>query len=208
MSDRSDEVTASREGDARSTDDLLEETEELLSGSGADAGPSSTPARDRSTGQDAPVDESTESGSWWRSSDAEPDAAAETDIDTSRLSRLAPSHSLGEYFSPKAFLALVLALGAGLFVGDTILPIGGRIAGMFAVAFAIGLVASKRRYLETTAAGVSVGALAALANHAVIAVAGSSRAIVAVGATVGLLSCVGGYYFGRDLRDGLRRDID
>ncbi|WP_265110119.1 DUF456 domain-containing protein [Halosolutus halophilus] len=185
MSDRSDESTVSREGAARPTDDLLEETEELLS----DAAPSSTPVADRSREPDAPGDESTDAGS-------------------SRLSGLAPSLSLGAYFSPKAFFALVLALGAGLLAGGTAIPIGGRIVGMFAVAFAIGLVTSKRRYLETTAAGVSVGAVAALANHAVIAVAGSSRAIVAVGATVGLVSCVGGYYFGRDLRDGVRRDVE
>lgn len=211
MSDRSEEVIDSRERSPRSTEDLLEETEELLSGSGTETERSSLPPERASERDESPATAGTGTDSRWRSSATESTPAAEetgTDTGPSRLSRLTPSLSIGEYFSPKAFLALVLAIGAGLLAGELVVPIGGRIVGMFTVAFAIGLVASKRRYLELTAAGVSVGAVAALANRAVLALAGSGRTIIAVGATVGLLSCVIGYYFGRDLRDGLLADIE
>ncbi|WP_246998550.1 DUF456 domain-containing protein [Halosolutus gelatinilyticus] len=204
MSDRSEEVT-----EPRSTDDLLEETERLLSGSNADDGSSGDPdpAPDRSASAEpdaATVTPGTGADAVASGADAAPDASS------SRLSRLAPGLSPGRYFSPKAFLALVLALGAGLVVGGMTVPIGGvgRIVGMFAVAFLAGLVSSRRRYLEVTVAGGSIGVASALANYAMFMLAGSGRTVIAVGAAIGLLSCVGGYYFGRDLRNGLARDVE
>lgn len=122
--------------------------------------------------------------------------------------RLTPSLSPSQYFSPKEFLAMLLVVGAGLLVGWTVLPVAGRMIGMFATAFLVGLLASKRRYLEMTAAGVSVGAVSSLVTHAFFAVAGSAQAVLAVGATVGLVASLVGYYFGRDLRNGLARDVD
>ncbi|AEH36299.1 hypothetical protein [Halopiger xanaduensis] len=122
--------------------------------------------------------------------------------------RLTPSLSPSQYFSPKEFLAMLLVVGAGLLVGWTVLPVAGRMIGMFATAFLVGLLASKRRYLELTAAGISVGAVSSLVTHAFFAVAGSAQAVLAVGATVGLVATLVGYYFGRDLRNGLARDID
>ncbi len=202
MSDRSEEITDSRDGPARSTEDLLAETDDVLSGSGTGTG--TDRSSEPTAGRDATRDDE-EGGSWWRSSDsASVEAGAEGT--SSRLSGLTPS--AGAYFSPKAFLALVLVIGAGLFAGQLALPIGGRIAGMVGVAFAIGLATSKRRYLEMSSAGVFVGGVSALANHAVLAIAGSGQTLVAIGAAAGLCACLGGYYFGRDLRDGLRRDVE
>ncbi|MXV63633.1 DUF456 domain-containing protein [Natronorubrum sp. JWXQ-INN-674] len=227
MSDRSDEVTESRD-----TDDLLEETEQLLSesGVGADVGesqPSAETGRSRETGRaadpaTADVDDTDGASadaagdSWWPLSDetarpgedsvSDPDAADTSG--TSRLSGLKSRLSAGSYFSPKAFLALVLAVGAGLLGGATVLPFGGRMVGMFGVAFLIGLLTSRRRYLEMAAAGTSVGALSAVVSNAFFALAGSFRTVAAVGVTVGLVACLIGYYFGRDLRDGLARDIE
>lgn len=78
---------------------------------------------------------------------------------------------------------------------------------MFGVAFAIGLLTSKRRYLEMGAAGTAVGGVSAVLSNAVLAIAGSTQAVLAVGVTVGLVGCLLGYYFGRDLRNGLTQDI-
>lgn len=218
MSDRSEETTTSR--DARSTDELLAETERLLSESGdgaaSESGGSSgggIAERDAVDPEATGVDDGTaESGPWWRRSSADAGTeAADDGIDATDAAdssgRSLPS--ISGYFSPKAFLALVLALGAAFLLGGTVLPIVGRYAGIAIVAFLVGLAASKRRYLEMGAAGASVGAIAAVLNYAVIAIAGSSlQTITAVGATAGAGACLISYYFGRDLRDGLVRDLD
>ncbi|MHC3438436.1 DUF4564 domain-containing protein [Natrialbaceae archaeon A-gly3] len=194
MSDRSEEVTESRE--TRSTEELLEETDRLLSGDpdqtdpGTDTEPSAAEA--------SPTEES---DSWWRRSSSEPSSeASSTDSTSSRL-------SVSRYFSPKAFLALVGAIGAGLLAGDFLLPFGGRPVGMFAVAFLVGLLTSRRRYLENAIAGVSVGAVTAFLANPILSVAGSGTTVIAIGVAAGLVASVGGYYFGRDLRDGLSREI-
>ncbi|WP_293027416.1 DUF456 domain-containing protein [Natronococcus sp.] len=186
MGDRSDEFVET-EREERSTDELLEETERLLSGSDVEA--------DAGSSADASAATSTDAGSSER---------------TSLRSRL-PSLSLPSLetaFSPKAFLALVVALGIGFFAGELVIPIAGQIVGMLAVAFAIGLATSKRRYLEVGAAGAAVGGVAAVVSNAVLAVAGSGRAVLAVGVTAGLVACLVGYYFGRDLRNGLFQEIE
>ncbi|WP_226005662.1 DUF456 domain-containing protein [Natrinema salinisoli] len=214
MSDRSDEVTETRDRDAPATDDLLEETERLLSDSDVDAGNRSPESVDGSTDRDGDSDLRDSSvGVDHRPADgpepvADSDGETETGSSRSWLSPLTSRLSFGRYFSPKAFLALVGVLSASLLAGDTVLPIAGRMIGMFAAAFTVGLLASKRRYLEVGAAGVSVGGVAAVLNHVFIAAAGSGQRVVAVGATVGLLASLVGYYFGRDLRDGLSKDIE
>ncbi|WP_440766197.1 DUF456 domain-containing protein [Natronorubrum sp. DTA7] len=205
MSDRSKEVTESRD-----TEDLLAETEELLSGTGGGVDP----------GESRSPDE----GESWRSVDADSqpsstqlDPAAESDANSSssrlsrlksRLSRPTSGASIEQYFSPRAFFTFVLLVGTGLVAGGMTIPFAGRVLGMFGVAFAIGLLTSKRRYLEMAAAGTTVGGLSALASYTVLAVAGSYQAVVAVGVAAGLVGCLIGYYFGRDLRDGLVRDLD
>ena len=209
MSDRSDEVTESRR-ETPATDDLLEETDHLLSESGIDSGDGSSESRGAAsddTGLDSltGVDRRTDAE---REPAGPTDTTSDTDSSRSWLSPLTSRLSLGRYFSPKEYVAIVLLLGAGLLAGATVLPIAGRVIGTFLTAFSVGLVASKRRYLEMTAAGISVGAIAAVLNNAILAVAGSGQTLVAVGATVGVLAAVGGYYFGRDLRDGLGRDLE
>ncbi|WP_137291389.1 DUF456 domain-containing protein [Natronorubrum halophilum] len=216
MSDRSDEVTESRD-----TEDLLEETENLLSGTGGgtETSESRTSAdaeagRSRKAGPNSPTpdaprgEDPADDGSWWSSSAESGEPRSDTTAGSSRFGRLKSWLSVDSFFSPKAFLALVLLIGSGLLAGATVLPFGGRMIGMFAVAFMIGLVTSKRRYLEVAAAGTSVGAVSAVVGNMFIAVAGSFQTVVAVGVAVGLVACLIGYYFGRDLRDGLSRDIE
>lgn len=199
MSDRSDEVTRPRD-----TDDLLEETEDVLSDSGS--GSASFESGDSSeTGSRATERRSTPT-------------ALEDDTDTdggglfsglrSRFSRTASRSSLGEYFAPKPFLAFVLLFGFGLFAGGMTIPIAGRMLGLFGVAFVLGMVTSKRRYLEVGAAGTTVGALSAVSGNLYLAMAGSFQTVVAIGIAFSLLACLSGYYFGRDLRDGLFRDVE
>lgn len=217
MGDRSDEVTA----DPRSTEELLEETERLLSESGGvsderPAGPSGDRTAEGSAGSlDASDEDATDA--WWRSgtsdeTDGDTGSVEEPSSSRSWRSRLRPSISLRsptDYFSPKAFFAIVLALGAGFVVGSSLIPFAGTFVGIFAIAFLIGLVTSKRRYLEMAAAGSSVGVVAALAEFAMAAVAfNAGGRVVAVGITTGLLACLIGYYFGRDFRDGLSRDVE
>jgi hypothetical protein len=192
MSDRSDEVTTTRrrDGGDRSTDDLLEETERLLSTDDAAESPSTTSESALERVRTA------DSGSRW------PSFGSKSDDADSRRSRLSPAR----YFSPTAFLVLAVAFATGLVVGGAAIPYFGRFLGVFTAAFLVGLTASKRRYLEVLLAGVSVGATASLWNHAAFALTGSGLPF-AVGATTGVVGAGLGYYFGRDLRDGLVRDL-
>ncbi len=217
MSDRSDEVTTSRE--PKSTDELLEETESVLSDSSGSVN-SSAHADERSAGTDgfesepSLEDETSDSKSWMPSFGTDDaDTEAKSDSEGSRLSSVTSLFSLPrlsptQYFSPKAYFALIMVIGAGLFAGNTVIPFAGRMIGIFGAAFLIGLVTSKRRYLEMTAAGVSVGIVAAMFNFTLFAMLGSTGNMLAVGTTTGALACLGGYYFGRDLKNGLARDVD
>ncbi|WP_076609851.1 hypothetical protein [Natronorubrum thiooxidans] len=189
MGNRSDEVTESRD-----TEDLLEETDQLLSGTGLEAGTDESLAS-----ADEPADSR---------ADTPVDARSDEPADASRLAGLRSWLSVDSYFSPKAFLAFVLLVSTGLLAGGMMIPIAGRIVGIFGVAFLIGLLTAKRRYLEMTAAGTAVGAVSAVASNAFLAAAGSFQTVVAVGVAVGLVASLVGYYFGRDLRTGLTRDIE
>ena len=198
MADRSDELTESR--DPASTDELLEETDRLLSGTGdgtADRG-----LEDREPAAE-PV----------ATSDAE-DASVEPEPSNSRgrslLGRFLPTVP-DDLFSPKAFLAFALLVGVGLIAGNTIIPFAsiGGLVGVFALTFAAGLFTSKRRYLEVTLAGASAGGIANLLTTGMtFAIAVSVATPLLIGAVVGLVASVVGYYFGRDLRQGLARDIE
>lgn len=239
MSDRSDEVTASRESttdsgsQSRSTDDLLEETERLLGGNGSgspgagtetgagtgtdgDSGVSNpdfdldlgSDPKDGSETTDRADDPDSSGRSWLPSVLSRGSATSARSNSQSRTGSVLSRFSLSSYFSPKAFLAFVLTIGAALFVGNLAVPIAGRLLGMLAVTFLLGLATSRRRYAEMTAAGISVGAVSSLADHTILTVAGSLQGSTTVGITAGLLACLIGYYFGRDLRAGLSRDVD
>ena len=205
MSERSDETTTR---EPSSTDDLLEETERLLSGSegGSDLrDPGKTPnvasakSNQRDPSASSPVTE--------RSSSKPATERSATSPATGRAESPSISERLTSYFSPKAFLGIVLAVGAVVTAGTLFLPLGGLLVGTLAAAFTIGLLTSNRRYLEMLLAGGTVGAVATLVDNAMLAVVGSGQTLLAIGAAVGLVSCVLGYYFGRDLRDGLSREI-
>ena len=232
MGDRTDEATAS---EPRSTEDLLEETERLLSESGADVGDGSASApHDGATGEpgtgvepDTDTDpaveadrEATDDAPWWRTDDTGESAPDEDDDSStgSRWGRLrpslsgwlrpsVPSLSPSSYFSPRAFVALTAVFGAAFLGGGLTIPIAGQLIGMFAAGFLVGLVTSKRRYLEVGLAGSSVGAVTGLFNYAVVVAAGLGGRVLVAGVTAGALACLLGYYFGRDLRNGLNQEV-
>ncbi len=137
-----------------------------------------------------------------RTEETKPDA--ERDGLRSRVSTRA-----GELFSPRSFLAALLLSVGGLFAASTFIPIpGAGLLGVFLATFLFGLVVEERRYAETALAGGIAAASSTLLDFAVVAFLGGfgvSLAVLAgaLGAVVGGL----GTYFGRDLRDGLTRDI-
>lgn len=123
----------------------------------------------------------------------------------------------GGLFAPRLFLvALVLSVVA-VVVGGAVPVVGflGRLAGLFAVAFALGVLTSGRHYLEVGLAGALASGLGFVVStftavffpFAVRLLSDYGIAIAGVGAGVGALAALLGHYFGRDLRDGLSRDL-
>jgi len=118
---------------------------------------------------------------------------------------------LSGYFSPKAFLGALVGLAILAAVGRSVVPIVsglGGLLGAFAGAFLVGLISSKRRYAETGTAGALLGAISAIPGFIAFGLGIQSVAtIAAIGGAVGLVVALLGVYFGRDLRDGLSKDI-
>ena len=148
------------------------------------------------------------------SADEEGRTATETSArgDTSGL-----RSRLGGLFSARIFLlALVLSVVA-VVVGGAVPLVGflGRLVGLFAVASLVGVLSSKRRYLEVGLAGglasglgFVVGTLTgAFFPFAVRLLADYGVVIAGVGVGVGALAALVGHYVGRDLRDGLTREL-
>ncbi|WP_290810884.1 hypothetical protein [Halovivax sp.] len=214
MADRSDETAVE---EPRSTEEILEETERLLSEAGeGGARPDDPPTR----GADAADDPGDEDSS--RRGRVEPDSGgtvdgestAESGSGRSRVRRSLgwlrpsiPGGGLSSYFSLREFVALMAVFGAGFFAGGMTIPVAGSLIGLFAVAFLVGAATSKRRYLEVCLAGCSVGAVTALFNYTVLVVAGLGGRVLVAGITASALACILGYYFGRDLRGGLDADV-
>ncbi len=124
----------------------------------------------------------------------------------------------GRIFSAKAFLLVIGALLAGTFAGSLIPLIGGtigRVGGIALGGFLFGLLASRRRYLETALAGAGVGTATVLTGVLNLSLlpawsdflANYGIGIAAAGGILGLLLTVVAYYFGQDLRDGVAKEI-
>lgn len=194
------ERTKERSDEEQSTEDLLSETDALLDGlgDGADGGTGTTgSSARRNASEHATV----------------PDVETETDrasgqslgSRSSRLSGLVPKRSP---VTGRGLLVTLLLVTAGAFAGGTFLPILGTSLGMFAAAFGLGLVRSRRAYLESALSGAAVGGtLSFLTNLQFALWTGAGVPIAALGAGSGLLAVVLGLYFGRDLRAGLTKDI-
>ena len=140
--------------------------------------------------------------------DPSTDTETRTETDTNGLrSRL--SDRAGALFSPRLFvLALLLAVG-GLFAAGTLVPLpGAGLLGVLAGTFLFGLGVEGRRYAESALAGGVAAAASALSDFAVLALLGGfGLPLVGVSGVFGGALGVLGAYFGRDLRDGLTRDL-
>jgi len=116
-------------------------------------------------------------------------------------------------FAPRVFLLAVVLSVVGLVAGGLVPVVGylGRFVGITLAAFTLAFLASGRRYIEAGLAGAlaaGLGFVLGTLNSALFpVVADYGLQIAGVGTTAGLLAALVGYYFGRDLRAGLTKDL-
>jgi len=124
--------------------------------------------------------------------------------DKSRLRKRAESVVSGR----SLVIALVLmVVTTFLFGAIPFLGILGTFLGIAAAGFIYGLGTDTRRYVELALAGTIAGGGSVLLGNLVIALVGSGATIVAFGAVGGALAGAVGHYFGRDMRNGLTKDL-
>ena len=147
-------------------------------------------------------------------SDLETDAET-TSTDTSSSSRLnlgirsGIRSRMGSLFDTGAFLLGLVLSVVGLLVVGGLLPLGGLggLVGMGLATFGYGLVSEEAHYLEMAVAGAAVGGAWSLLSNLVLALVGVGAPIIAFGLAGGAVAGALGHYFGRDLRDGLTREV-
>ncbi|NHX35428.1 MULTISPECIES: hypothetical protein [Halolamina] len=158
-----------------------------------------------------------------RNTETEAEIAADADDETAssggRLSGV--RRRVGRLFSLRGFLlalaTVVVGVVAGGAVGGIVPFMGtvGRVVGVVAATFLLGLVRSRRQYLEVGVAGAAVAAVLAVTQvfSGVFLPIGVEwlqqygLALGAIGAGSGAVASLLGYYFGRDLRAGLTKSI-
>ena len=126
------------------------------------------------------------------------DDAPESDDDTS-----APIVSL------RALVVAFVAVGLGMTLGSLVpvIPFT-ALAGVPVGAFLHGLLDRHRRYVESALAGGALAGVAVVTSLLPQLLAGlNGTRLFAIAAAVGGVLAVVGHYFGRDLRDGLTRDL-
>jgi hypothetical protein len=114
----------------------------------------------------------------------------------------------GNVLSGRAFaISLVLTVAGVVFLGG-LLPLGiiGNFFSLLVAGFLYGLVTPAGRYAELGLAGAVVGAGSAQLGNLVLSVL-PGVPLILLGLIGGGASALAGHYFGRDLRDGLTREI-
>ncbi|WP_018256432.1 hypothetical protein [Halomicrobium katesii] len=111
-------------------------------------------------------------------------------------------------FSVTSFALQLVGALVGTFVVGGALPLGplSGVVGVLAVLFVLGVVSTDARYAEAGAAGALVGVLTTVLGSITLSVVSGGLVPVAGGVAGGLAALVG-HYAGRDLRDGLTRDL-
>lgn len=210
MSERTDERTAGGEADGEGDlDDLAADV---------DAGPTGDVGFDDDelgvdvdalTGDPTPTDDAGAAGS-----SAEAEAEARTSSGPGLRSRLTPSMSvpnpLAALPTPRSLAVSFGVVVAFMFAFGAFLPLGdlGSVLGILVAAFLAGAVSGKQRYLELVASGAVAAAVSVVFGRLLLsAVAGLAVPLAAVGAGGGAAAALVGHYLGRDLRDGLTRDV-
>jgi len=155
-------------------------------------------------------------GSAASAAESESNAASSTDSGSSLRSRLTPSigrPSLGiSVPSLRSFLLAALVVVGGMFAGSAVPFIGSvtGLVGLFLGAFLLGAASGTRRYVPVAVAGAAAAVLATMMQGVLTLTAVESLGLAptaALGATTGILVAVVGHYVGRDLRDGLTREV-
>ncbi|WP_276249846.1 hypothetical protein [Haloarcula rara] len=140
------------------------------------------------------------------------DATDGTDTTLGSLSEDATdtaAESSGSYVSVRALIVAFVAVGAGMTLGSLVpmIPFV-AFAGIPVGAFLHGLLDRERRYVETAVAGGVLAGLSVVTSLLPQVLAGlNGTRLFAITAAVGLVLAVVGHYFGRDLRDGLTREL-
>lgn len=117
--------------------------------------------------------------------------------------------TLGRVLSTRGLgISLVVTLAFSLLFGlIPLLGLLGKLLGIGAAGFVYGLVGSENRYLETGLAGGLVGGLSAFLGNLLVVSMGSTTRLLAIGVLGGLVVALIGHYFGRDMRQGVTRDV-
>jgi len=143
-------------------------------------------------------------------------SASAADSGRSLRSRLTPSigrPSLGiSVPSLRSFLLAAVVVVGGMFAGSAVPFIGSvtGLLGLFLGAFLLGAASGTRRYVPVAVAGAGAAVVATMMQGVLTLTAVESLGLAptaALGATTGILVAVVGHYFGRDLRDGLTREV-
>jgi hypothetical protein len=116
----------------------------------------------------------------------------------------------GRLFAVRSFLLALVVIGVATLVAGALIPLGsvGGLVGTAAGAFGYGLVAARARYAEAGLAGGLVLGVATLADYLVLSVfTGIGLALPLAAGVAGLVVAALAHYFGRDLRDGLTREL-
>jgi predicted membrane metal-binding protein len=112
-------------------------------------------------------------------------------------------------FSLRVFLVILAVTVASMLLVGTVLPLGG-IAGLLGIAlvgFIVGVVRDEGRYLEMLLAGAFASGVGSFLDYVVLTLAGIGIPLVALGTAAGAAAGALGHYFGRDLRNGLTREV-
>lgn len=190
MAERTDELTRNADGDEVSADDAdfdVDGDEFSVDGDGL--------------GDAAEFD--TELGVGGRTSTSEETI---TETDASGVGRI--KRSAGSVFSPTSFVLQLVAALVGAFVLGNLIPLipFAGFLGIFLMAGVMGTLSATPRYVEAAIAGGASGALALFAGAIGLSVV-TGGIVPIVGATVGALAALVGFYAGRDLRDGVTKDL-
>lgn len=112
-------------------------------------------------------------------------------------------------FSPRHFFAALALSAVGLVAARTLVPLpASGLLGVFVATFLFGLAVEERRYAEAVVAGGVVAGTSFLFGFLVFTfLGGLGVAPALLGAGLGAVVALAGTYFGRDLRQGLTRDV-
>ncbi|EMA51092.1 hypothetical protein [Halococcus thailandensis] len=114
-----------------------------------------------------------------------------------------------DVFSVRTFVVALALTAVGVVLGGFVPILGAilRYVGVFFATFALGAASERRHYVEAGLAGALVPAVGTLLDYFALTIGGVGAPVIAVAAGVGLLAGLVGHYFGRDLRDGLTREL-